>query len=118
LMARFNIGALLVMHRGRIVGIVTERDYSRKVVLRDRSSRTTPVRDIMQRQVLYVTPDDAVEGCLVLMTEKRIRHLPVLDDGDLIGLISMGDVVKNVISDQEFVIDQLTHYITGSYAGW
>lgn len=116
-MALYNVGALLVMEDTRVVGMVTERDYARKVVLQDRSSRTTLVREIMERRVLYVQPDDSAESCLALMSEQRIRHLPVYDQGRLIGIISMGDVVKAVISDREYLIDHLTRYITGSYAG-
>jgi len=116
-MALYNVGALLVMEHQHVVGIITERDYARKVVLRDRSSRTTLVREIMDHQVLFVTPDDSAEGCLALMTEKRIRHLPVYENEELIGLVSMGDVVKAVFSDREYMIDHLTRYITGSYSG-
>lgn len=113
LMAQKNIGALLVTDAGRIVGIVSERDYARKVVLLSRSSRDTPLRDIMTGAVMYVNPQQTSEQCMALMTENRLRHLPVLEDGRLIGLISIGDLVKHIISEQQFVIDQLEHYITG-----
>jgi len=118
LMERHNVGALLVVDGSHIVGIVSERDYARKIALNDRLSRNTIVSEIMSSPVVCVTPEDPIEGCLVLMTEKRIRHLPVLEDGQLIGLVSMGDVVGSVISDQEFMIDELTRYVRGSYSGW
>ena len=113
LMAEKNIGALLVMEGETIVGVITERDYARKIVLMARSSKDTSVRDIMTSAVMYVRPDQTSEECMVLMTENRLRHLPVLDSGKLIGLISIGDLVREVISEQKFVIEQLEHYITG-----
>jgi CBS domain-containing protein len=113
LMAEKNIGALLVMEGEIIVGVITERDYARKVVLMARSSKDTSVRDIMTSAVMYVRPDQTSEECMVLMTENRLRHLPVLDSGKLIGLISIGDLVRDVISEQKFIIEQLEHYITG-----
>ena len=112
-MAQHNVGALLVAEKGEIVGIVTERDYARKVILMDRSSKQTPVRDIMSRRVLYVTPQHTSAQCLALMTENRLRHLPVLDERKLVGLVSIGDLVKDIISEQEFIIVQLEHYISG-----
>jgi CBS domain-containing protein len=114
LMAEKNIGALLVMEGEQIVGIITERDYARKIVLMTRSSKDTPVRDIMASEVMYVRPDQTSEECMVLMTENRLRHLPVINGGKLIGLISIGDLVKDVISEQQFIIEQLQHYITGA----
>lgn len=113
LLAQKNIGALLVMEDGRIVGIVTERDYARKIALLDRSSKQTRLREIMSGQVMYVRPEQSCEECMALMTENRVRHLPVMSDGRLIGLISIGDLVKHIISEQQFVIDQLEHYISG-----
>ena len=113
-MAEQNIGALLVMEGDEIVGIVTERDYARKVVLAGRSSRETPVSVIMTTQVLCVGPLQTTEECMVIMTENRLRHLPVIDDGKLIGLVSIGDLVKDIISEQQFTIEQLEHYITGN----
>jgi IMP dehydrogenase len=113
MMAAHHIGALVVLDGTEIAGIVTERDYARKIVLMDRSSKTTPVRDIMTRQVRYVTPADSAEQCMALMTTHRMRHLPVLDDEQLIGMISIGDLVKTIITDQQFTIQQLEHYITG-----
>jgi len=112
-MAEHGIGALLVMENDRVVGIVTERDYSRKVILMNRSSSTTPVRDIMTGNVIYVRPGDSNEYCMALMTEKRLRHLPVMDDGNLIGMVSIGDLVKDIIQEQEFIITQLERYISG-----
>src|SRR6266849_323140 len=113
LMAEKRIGALVVTEGEQVVGIITERDYARKVILMARSSKETPVRDIMTSSVMYVRPDQTSEECMVLMTENRLRHLPVMDGGKLIGLISIGDLVKDVISEQKFIIEQLEHYITG-----
>ncbi len=113
LMAEKNIGALLVMTGETIVGMVTERDYARKIVLMGRSSRETPVSDLMTFPVICVSPRHSTEECMALMTEKRLRHLPVLDKGKLIGLVSIGDLVKDIISDKDFFIQQLQHYIAG-----
>jgi CBS domain-containing protein len=113
LMAEKNVGALVVMEGDTILGLITERDYARKVVLMARSSKETPVRDIMTSPVMYVQPDRTSEECMALMTEYRVRHLPVLDMGKMIGLISIGDLVKDVISEQKFIIEQLQHYIAG-----
>jgi CBS domain-containing protein len=113
LMADKNVGALLVLEGGELAGVISERDYARKVVLRGRSSVDTPVRDIMTADVISVRPDQTVEECMALMTDRRIRHLPVVADGRLIGVISIGDVVKSIITDQGFMIEQLTSYIAG-----
>lgn len=113
MMARENIGALVVVERSEVVGIVTERDYARKVALMARASRDTPVRIIMTSPVMYVRRRHTSEECMALMTENRLRHLPVMDDGKLIGLISIGDLVKDIISEQKFIIEQLEHYIAG-----
>ena len=113
-MAEQGIGALLVTQGTDVVGIVTERDYARKIILKQRSSSTTPVRDIMTPDVIYVRPDDTNENCMALMTERHLRHLPVLDGKQLIGLISIGDLVKDIIAEQQFIINQLEHYIAGS----
>ncbi|WP_211462218.1 CBS domain-containing protein [Collimonas silvisoli] len=113
MMADKSVGALLVTEQEKIVGIVTERDYARKMILMGRSSTDTFVRDIMTSSVMYVRPDDTNEQCMALMTENRLRHLPILDDGKLIGIISIGDLVKDIISEQQFIIQQLEHYIMG-----
>jgi CBS domain-containing protein len=116
LMAEKNIGALLVMDGETIAGIVSERDYARKIILAGRSSRETPVRDVMTSPVMYVGPTASTEECMALMTRNRLRHLPVLDEGKLVGLISIGDLVKDIISEQSFMIEQLQHYIAGGMA--
>ena len=113
LMAEKNVGALLVLEGGSVVGVITERDYARKVALMARSSKETPVRDIMTSPVMYVSPERTSEECMALMTENRFRHLPVMDKGKLVGLVSIGDLVKDVISEQKFIIEQLEHYIAG-----
>ncbi len=113
LMAEKGIGALLVLDGKDLVGIVSERDYARKVILRGRSSKKTPVRDIMTEKVLYVAPERSLEECMALMTDKRIRHLPVMRDGELVGIFSIGDVIKAIVSEQEFIIEQLESYIKG-----
>jgi len=112
-MADKSIGALLVMEGKRIVGIITERDYARKTILMGRASKETPVSEIMTSEVMYVRPNQTSEECMALMTQNRIRHLPIVDKGTLIGLISIGDLVKDIISEQRFIIDQLEHYIRG-----
>jgi CBS domain-containing protein len=114
LMADKQIGALIVKENGAIAGIVTERDYARKVVLMDRSSKTTPVRDIMSSAVRFVRPDQTTEDCMALMTERRMRHLPVLENDQLIGMVSIGDLVKAIIAEQQFTIQQLEQYIHNS----
>jgi CBS domain-containing protein len=113
LMAEKNIGALVVMEDEKIVGIITERDYARKIVLMARSSKDTPVRDIMTSSTMYVSPVHRSEECMALMTENRVRHLLVIDSDKRIGLVSIGDLVRDTISEQEFIIEQLEHYITG-----
>lgn len=113
LMAEKGIGALIVMSGADIAGIVTERDYARKVVLKDRSSKSTKVAEIMSSAVRYVSPQQTSQDCMALMTEHRIRHLPVLEKGKLVGMISIGDLVADIISEQQFTIEQLEQYITG-----
>ena len=114
-MSEKNIGALLVMESEEVAGIVTERDYARKIILMSRSSKETSVREIMTSAVMYVQPTQTTEECMVLMTENRLRHLPVMDANKLVGLISIGDLVKAIISDQQFTIQQLEHYISGEH---
>jgi CBS domain-containing protein len=112
-----NVGSLLVMDGSEIRGIITERDYLRDIVLKGRTSRTTAVREIMTKQVVCVEPADSIEDCMAVMTERRIRHLPVVEAGRLIGLVSIGDVVKQLSKDQRAEIRYLTDYITGRYPG-
>ena len=113
LMAKFDIGALLVMENGVPVGIFSERDYARKVILLGKASKSTPVREVMSSNVLYVDLTQTVEECMALMTDHRVRHLPVLgEDGSVAGFLSIGDLVKETISEQTFIIGQLEHYIT------
>ena len=107
------MGSVLVMDKATLVGIFTERDYARNVVLKGRSSPQTLVRDIMSGQVACVGPDDTVDACMALMTKKRVRHLPVIDDEAVVGIISIGDLVKSIIDDQRFTIDQLETYFRG-----
>jgi CBS domain-containing protein len=113
IMAERSIGALVVTHGEAIVGIMTERDYARKVVLMDRSSRQTPVRDIMSTQVRFVRPNNTTDECMALMTDHRMRHLPVMEGETLAGMISIGDLVANIISEQKQTIEQLEGYIRG-----
>ncbi|SOY78738.1 conserved hypothetical protein, CBS domain [Cupriavidus taiwanensis] len=113
LMAEKGIGALLVIEHGEIKGIISERDYARKVILMQRTSRETLVRDIMTTAVIYVSANQTTDECMALMTRHRLRHLPVMQGDELIGMLSIGDLVKDIISEQQFIIEQLEHYITG-----
>ncbi|PCH61233.1 MAG: histidine kinase [SAR86 cluster bacterium] len=113
MMADKQVGALLVMDKGRLLGIISERDYAREVILKGRSSKQTDVEKIMSKKVITVHSQHRVNESLALMTEKRIRHLPVVDNGHVIGIISIGDLVKDVISDQQSTIEQLENYIRG-----
>ncbi|MFA9203715.1 MAG: CBS domain-containing protein [Flavobacteriales bacterium] len=113
LMSDKGIGALVVMQGNRLVGMFSERDYTRKIALMDRSSRTTPVSDIMSTTLTTVTPTTSIDECLSLMTDKHIRHLPIMQEGELIGMLSIGDLVKTMIAEQQKMIQQLQSYITG-----
>jgi CBS domain-containing protein len=113
-MADRNVGALVVQSEGEVVGLISERDYARKVILKGRFSKDVPVHEIMTREVICASSKHKMDSCMALMTEKRVRHLPVIENGQLAGIISIGDVVKAIIEDQQFTIEQLEHYITGS----
>jgi CBS domain-containing protein len=110
-MAERNVGALVVVEGSRVVGIFSERDYARKVVLVGRVSTNTPISDVMTREVFFVSPPDELSTCMALMTTRHVRHLPVMQDGSLVGVISIGDVVKSVIDEQQFRLDQLERYL-------
>jgi CBS domain-containing protein len=112
-MADKNIGSLVVMDGEELIGIITERHYARNIVLKGKTSPTTPVRDIMERHVVVTRPEQSVEECMACMTEKRVRHLPVVEGAKLVGIVSIGDLVKSIIANQKFTIDQLEHYIHG-----
>ena len=112
-MAEKEVGALVVMEGAQVVGLISEREYARKIVLLGRTSPTTMVKEIMTSPVVYIHLDQPIEECMALMTEKRTRHLPVIEDGKLVGLISIGDIVKSIIADQQFLIEQLVRYISG-----
>lgn len=112
-MADRGVGALIVMEGSQVVGVISERDYARKVILQDRSSKTTRVRDIMTTRVIVGRLDQTIEQGMAVMTDKRIRHLPIMDNERLVGIVSIGDLVKAIIADQQFVIEQLVRYIAG-----
>jgi CBS domain-containing protein len=112
-MAYRNVGALLVRDGEEIVGIISERDYARKVILKDKASKNTPVKEIMSPAVICVGPDQKIGGCMALMSDRRVRHLAVVEEGRPVGVISIGDVVKGIIDQQQATIEQLEHYITG-----
>ncbi len=113
LMVEKNLGSLIVMENGKFLGIFTERDYARKVMLKGKSSRDTYIKDIMSEHPITVTPDTKVEECMSLMTQRYIRHLPVFEGDKLVGVVSIGDIVKYIIEDQQFIIENLEHYIAG-----
>jgi len=112
-MSKRDVGALIVLDGGEVVGIFSERDYARKIILVGKSSRETPVSEIMTSRVVFARPDLTLEECLALMTDKRIRHLPVIQNDELIGVVSIGDLVKGIIDDQRFLISQLESYVSG-----
>ena len=107
-----NLGALIVIDNGKLIGVFTERDYARKVVLKGRSSKETLVADIMSSRPIYVNPNTSIEDCMQIMTDKFVRHLPVLENNQVIGLVSIGDLVKYIISEKEYIIENLRHYIS------
>jgi CBS domain-containing protein len=113
LMAEKEIGALIVTDKGTVAGVLSERDYARQVILKGRASDSTAVREIMTSPVISAESRQQVQSCMELMSDKRIRHLPIIDDGELVGVISMGDIVKSVIAEQQHTIEQLEHYVTG-----
>jgi CBS domain-containing protein len=115
LMAEKSVGALVVVEKGHVAGIISERDYARKIALMGRFSQETPVKDIMTTQIYVVHPDSTADECMALMTDRHIRHLPVMDKDQLAGVISIGDVVKSIISQQKLTIQQLENYIMGKY---
>jgi CBS domain-containing protein len=111
-MCERNIGGLLITEQGKLAGIFTERDYARKLILKGKSSKDTPISELMTRNPFTVTPENTIEDCMNLMTEKHIRHLPVVSGDSIVGVISIGDVVKQIIQDQKAIIEHLEHYIT------
>ena len=113
-MAEKNIGALLVTREDKLIGIFSERDYARKVILKGKASKNTTIGELMTREVVYTTPEDSLDECMALMTAKHIRHLPILKKDKLIGLLTLGDLVKQIMSNQEFKIQELEKYISGS----
>jgi CBS domain-containing protein len=113
LMCEKNIGGLLIVENGKLVGIFTERDYARKLILKGKSSKDTPIKDLMTSNLVTVSPETSIDDCMRVMTGRKIRHLPVLDNGNLVGVISIGDVVHYVIEEQKSIIEHLEHYITG-----
>ena len=110
-----DVGVLLVIDKGRLVGIFSERNYARKVILKGKSSKETSVGELMTQEVFYINPEDTLQECMALMTAKHIRHMPVLENDQLVGVVTLGDVVKQIISDQKFFIGELEKYIYGGY---
>src|SRR5688500_18860777 len=114
IMVKKNVSALLVMDKESLIGIFTERDYARKVVLKGKTSKATLIEEVMTEDPITITPDNSVEDCMRVMTNRFIRHLPVVEDGKVIGIVSIGDLVKFIIEEQKFIIENLEHYITGT----
>ena len=114
-MSEKEIGALLVMEDGKLTGIFSERDYARKVILKGKSSKETPVGELMTKKVFYIDPQKTINDCMAMMTAKRIRHVPVIEDNQVMGIVTIGDVVNQIISEQEVTINHLENYITGSH---
>jgi len=115
IMSEKEIGALLVMEDGKLTGIFSERDYARKVILKGKSSKETPVGELMTKKVFYIDPQKNINDCMAMMTAKRIRHVPVIEDNQVVGIVTIGDVVNQIISEQEVTINHLENYITGSH---
>ena len=115
IMSEKEIGALLVMEDGKLMGIFSERDYARKVILKGKSSKETPVGELMTKKVFYIDPQKTINDCMAMMTAKRIRHVPVIEDNQVMGIVTIGDVVNQIISEQEVTINHLENYITGSH---
>ena len=115
IMSEKEIGALLVMEDGKLTGIFSERDYARKVILKGKSSKETPVGELMTKKVFYIDPQKTTNDCMAMMTAKRIRHVPVIEDNQVMGIVTIGDVVNQIISEQEVTINHLENYITGSH---
>lgn len=113
LMSELGVGALLVMEGSRLVGVISERDYTRKVILKGRSSNSTFVQDIMTKKVICLSPDNNIDECMALMNENQIRHLPIVEKGEVVGIVTIMDVIKNILSEKEFIIEQMEHYIAG-----
>ena len=115
IMSENNVGALLVIHKGKLVGVFSERDYARKIILKGKQSKDTSVSELMTKEVLYINPQSTIQDCLVVMSTKHIRHMPVLEEEKLIGIVTIGDIVKQIISEQKTTIQELEQYITGTY---
>ena len=115
IMSEKEIGALLVMEDGKLTGIFSERDYARKVILKGKSSKETPIGELMTKKVFYMDPQKTINDCMAMMTAKRIRHVPVIEDNQVMGIVTIGDVVNQIISEQEVTINHLENYITGSH---
>jgi CBS domain-containing protein len=115
MMSEKAVGALIVKEGEKVVGIFSERDYARKIMLKGKTSKKTLVKEVMAKELFVVKPDNTLEECMVIMTGKHVRHLPVFEKGEFVGIISIGDVVKNIISHKDFLIDQLSNYISGKY---